>query len=124
MLLSVHVLSSWQLLRLGRACLSMTLCILMQMIEDEFGGERAEIQSAYNHQRKDMQDVMAAMEVEFQEAENDARQEFETAREEIKNRNSEDYNILKISLEGQIEELEKTFEAAHQVLCSLTVESL
>ena len=30
------------------------------------------------------------------------------------NRSSEEYNVLKISLEGQIEELERTFEAAHQ----------
>ena len=29
-------------------------------------------------------------------------------------RSSEEYNVLKISLEGQIEELERTFEAAHQ----------
>ncbi len=37
-------------------------------------------------------------------------QEFEAQREEIKNRNSEDYNVLKIQLEGIIEELERHFE--------------
>ena len=42
-------------------------------------------------------------------------QEFETAREELRNRASEEYNVLKIQLEGQIEELERTIEAAHQV---------
>lgn len=44
-----------------------------------------------------------------------ALQEFETAREELRNRASEEYNVLKIQLEGQIEELERTIEAAHQV---------
>ncbi len=37
-------------------------------------------------------------------------QEYEAQREEIKNRNSEEYNVLKIQLEGIIEELEKSFE--------------
>jgi hypothetical protein len=37
-------------------------------------------------------------------------QDFEAQREEIKNRNSEDYNVLKIQLEGIIEELERHFE--------------
>jgi hypothetical protein len=35
-------------------------------------------------------------------------------REEIKNRNSEEYNVLKIQLEGIIEELEGHFEAVSQ----------
>ena len=59
-----------------------------------------------------MADLMAAMETA--EADSEARQEFEAAGEEIRNRSSEEYNVLKISLEGQIEELERTFEAAHQ----------
>ncbi len=42
-------------------------------------------------------------------------QDFEAQREEIKNRNSEDYNVLKIQLEGIIEELERHFE---QVMCA------
>ena len=40
-------------------------------------------------------------------------QEFEAQREEVKNKNSEDYNVLKISLESSIDELEKYFEQAH-----------
>lgn len=67
-----------------------------------------------------MNDMMAAMEHEFQEAENEARHEFESVREEIKNRNSEEYNVLKIQLEGTIEELERHFEHAHQAYLSST----
>lgn len=47
--------------------------------------------------------MIAAMEAEFNDAENELRQEFEAQREEIKNRNSEEYNVLKIQLEGIIE---------------------
>ena len=48
-----------------------------------------------------------------------ALQDFETEREELRNRASEEYNVLKIQLEGQIEELERTIEAAHQVCIGL-----
>lgn len=62
--------------------------------------------------------MMTAMEQEFQSAEDAARHEFESVREEIKNRNSEEYNVLKIQLESTIEELERHFEHAHQVQLS------
>lgn len=65
--------------------------------------ERTEIINAHVRQKKDMNDMIAAMEAEFNDAENELRQEFEAQREEIKNRNSEEYNVLKIQLEGIIE---------------------
>ena len=40
-------------------------------------------------------------------------QEFESNREEIKNKNSEEYNVLRFTLEGLIEELERHFDSAH-----------
>lgn len=43
-------------------------------------------------------------------------QEFESQREEIKNKNSEDYNVMKITLESNINELEKKFEVRHSML--------
>ena len=65
--------------------------------------ERLEIVNAHMRQRKDMNDMISAMDGEFNDAENELRQEFESQREEIKNRNSEEYNVLKIQLEGIIE---------------------
>ena len=53
------------------------------------------------------------MEAEFNEQEQEARQEFESTREEIKNKNSEEYNVLRFTLEGLIEELERHFDSAH-----------
>lgn len=43
-----------------------------------------------------------------------ALQEYESQREEIKNRNSEEYNVLKISLEGTITDLENHFDEQHK----------
>ncbi|KAL3161027.1 Para-hydroxybenzoate--polyprenyltransferase, mitochondrial precursor (PHB:polyprenyltransferase) [Trebouxia sp. C0009 RCD-2024] len=83
-------------------------------LQEEFDSERTDMSSSHSRQKKEMADLMTAMEAEFAEADSEARQEFEAAREEIRNRSSEEYNVLKISLEGQIEELERTFEAAHQ----------
>lgn len=56
---------------------------------------------------------MELMELEFTEQEQEARQEFESAREEIKNKNQEEYNVLRFTLEGLIEELERHFDSAH-----------
>lgn len=72
--------------------------------------ERNEIASSHARQKKDLMDMTVAMQSEFADAEADARQEYESVREEVKNRNSEEYNVLKIQLEGIIEELERHFE--------------
>lgn len=82
--------------------------------------ERSEIVSSHNRQAKDMQDMINAMDQEFGESESDARQDFESQREEIKNKNSEEYNVLKIQLEGTIEELERHFDQAHKVYLDST----
>jgi len=92
----------------------------LQALEDEFDTERTEIINAHQRQKKDMHDMMTAMEQEFTEAENEARQEYEAQREEIKNRNSEEYNVLKISLEGTITDLENHFEDQHKAYKSST----
>lgn len=86
----------------------------LQELIDEFGIERDEMNSSHAQHKKELLDIMAIMEAEFNEAELDARQEFESAREEIKNKNSEEYNVLRFTLEGLIEELERHFDSAHQ----------
>jgi len=85
----------------------------LRELMDEFGAERAEINGSHARHKKEMLDIMATMEAEFNEAEGDARQEFESTREEIKNKNSEEYNVLRFTLEGLIEELERHFDSAH-----------
>ena len=76
---------------------------IVTMAPPSLCSERTEIVNAHMRQKKDMNDMISAMEGEFGDAETELRQEFEAQREEIKNRNSEEYNVLKIQLEGIIE---------------------
>jgi len=85
----------------------------LQELIDEFESERTEIVAMHARHKKELLDIMALMEGEFNEQEQDARQEFESAREEIKNKNQEEYNVLRFTLEGLIEELERHFDSAH-----------
>ena len=85
----------------------------LQDLSDEFGAERREMNASHARHKKEMLDILATMELEFNEAEAEAKQEFESTREEIKNKNSEEYNVLRFTLEGLIEELERHFDAAH-----------
>eukprot|EP00322_Chrysochromulina_rotalis_P001243 CAMPEP_0115869394 /NCGR_PEP_ID=MMETSP0287-20121206/21788_1 /TAXON_ID=412157 /ORGANISM="Chrysochromulina rotalis, Strain UIO044" /LENGTH=526 /DNA_ID=CAMNT_0003324083 /DNA_START=55 /DNA_END=1638 /DNA_ORIENTATION=- len=85
----------------------------LQELADEFGAERKEMGVSHARHKREMLDILAQMEMDFTEQENDARQEFEATREEIKNRNSEEYNVLRFTLEGLIEELERHFDSAH-----------
>ena len=62
--------------------------------------ERLDISNAHARQKKEMNDVLSAMYQQFRDEEVELNQEFEAQREEIKNRNSEEYNVLKIQLEG------------------------
>lgn len=57
-----------------------------QSLQEEFDSERSDMSSSHNRQKKEMADLMTAMEAEFAEADSEARQEFEAAREEIRNR--------------------------------------
>jgi dynein regulatory complex subunit 2 len=56
---------------------------------------------------------MTAIDAEEQEREAEARQEHEQLREEIRNKNLEEINVLRITLDTQIETLEGLFENAH-----------
>lgn len=89
-------------------------------LEEEFDTEKTEIINGHARLKREFGDILAAMENEFQEAEQEAWHDFESAREEIKNRNSEEYNVLKLSLENIIEELEHHFEQAHQAYLAST----
>ena len=85
----------------------------LRTLEDEFNAEREEIITQHNMEKTELMDIMAAVEADEQERAQEAKTEHETLREEIRNRNLEDINVLRITLESNIEELERHFEAAH-----------
>ena len=85
----------------------------LSTLEDDFGAERAEIVEKHEHSCAELHNVMGAMEAAQAEKRAEASQEHETLREEIRNKNLEDINMLRITLDSTIEDLEQHFETAH-----------
>lgn len=85
----------------------------LSTIEGDFQVEREKIVRQHNMERNELMDIMQAVATEEREREAEAKQEHEQTREEIRNKNLEDINVLRITLDGNIEELEQHFETAH-----------
>lgn len=85
----------------------------LSTLESEFDRERRQIVSQHGSEVAELNDIMAAIDAEEQEREAEARQDHEQLREEIRNKNLEEINVLRITLDTQIEDLEQAFENAH-----------
>jgi len=85
----------------------------LHQIESEFSAEGAAIEANHKAERQELRDIMAAFEAQELEAEADAKQDYESMREMVRNKNMEDINVLRITLESTIDELERHFESAH-----------
>lgn len=144
----------------------------LSALDEEASTERNEIAVAHARHKKDMNDVIMAMQTQFAELEGDLRQvsvssqilnaighghavgrrtlrpdsvsklcmkraaasdqsmarlllqDYEAAREEIKNKNTEDFNVMKITLESNIDDLEKKFEVSHDAYLMQTSEHM
>ena len=81
-------------------------------LEGEFDTEKGEIIENHTREMDEIMDIIFAMEQEFEESESEARQDFHSLRDEIKNKNLEDKHALRIQLEGQVEDLWKQFQTA------------
>ena len=68
----------------------------------------------------ELQLLVGAVESEEAERVNEGKQSFETEREEIRNKNLESINELRITLENRIEELERTFDELHRYYRDMT----
>ena len=84
-----------------------------RLLEEEFAEEQRRILAGHEAQKKNAHELRRAMEDSHEASLSELRANFETAREEIKNRNGEEYDVLKFSLESAIEALERHFEEAH-----------
>lgn len=85
----------------------------LHALENEFGAEKEAIQKQHALEVQELNDIMSAVNTEEQDREAEAKQEHEQGREEIKNKNLEEINMLRIQLDSQIEDLEQKFENAH-----------
>ena len=85
----------------------------LRSLEDEFTAEREAIVQQHGMQKKELLSIMSVVGAAEEDTEGDMRQEHEQNREEIRNKNLEEINVLRITLETIIEELERCFESAH-----------
>ncbi|KAF4033106.1 Sperm tail [Phytophthora infestans] len=85
----------------------------LRELELEFQTEKNKLIAQHTMERNELQRIMQAVDQQEKEREADAKQEHEQLREEIRNKNLEDINVLRITLDSSIEELEQHFETAH-----------
>jgi pterin-4a-carbinolamine dehydratase len=85
----------------------------LRSLQADFQGEKDRMLSRFKQEKKELVALMETIEHEEAEREAEARHAFEQVREEVRNRNLEEINMLRISLDAQIEELEQHFETAH-----------
>jgi len=83
-----------------------------EKIIKEFSEERSDTLQRHHHRTHEFIGILQLQEDKFAAAEEEQGQEFESLCEEIKTKNMEDLNVLKMVLEQQIEELEQHFQNA------------
>jgi len=82
-------------------------------IMEEFEMSKEAMLQKFNMEKEELLAIIAAVDQEELDRETEAKQAHEQLCEEIKNKNLEEINMLRIGLDAQIEELEQQFEAAH-----------
>eukprot|EP01035_Chromulina_nebulosa_P028079 gene28079-37002_t len=85
----------------------------LEVLQSDFLTEKNIMISKFKHEKKELAAIIDAIEQEEESRDNEAKHSFEQLREEIRNKNLEEINMLRISLDAQIEELEQHFETAH-----------
>nr|XP_046198294.1 dynein regulatory complex subunit 2 [Oncorhynchus gorbuscha]XP_046198295.1 dynein regulatory complex subunit 2 [Oncorhynchus gorbuscha]XP_046198296.1 dynein regulatory complex subunit 2 [Oncorhynchus gorbuscha]XP_046198298.1 dynein regulatory complex subunit 2 [Oncorhynchus gorbuscha]XP_046198299.1 dynein regulatory complex subunit 2 [Oncorhynchus gorbuscha] len=78
----------------------------------EFNSEREQILSQHQQECAYLEDVTFAMEQFYMEVDGEARQDYQSTRDDIKNRNIEEKHALRIQLEGTVEGLWRQFQQA------------
>lgn len=86
----------------------------LKALKLEFNSERDAIVAQHLGETKEMNGIIQAVEQTEAARSADAKQAHETEREEIRNKNLEGINELRINLENKIEDLEKQFDDAHK----------
>ncbi|KAK7087235.1 dynein regulatory complex subunit 2-like [Littorina saxatilis] len=86
----------------------------LEIVREEFDTERAMLTEQHNKEMNDIADIIFAMEQNFLERENDAKVDFQSMRDEIKNKNLEEKHALRVQLEMKVDELWQQFRQALQ----------
>lgn len=92
----------------------------LAIIQEEFDTERGLMIEQHNVEQNDIADIMFAMDQNFQERESEARAEFESLCDEIKNKDMEEKHGLRVTLFDKIDTLWKQFDQALKAYLSST----
>lgn len=92
----------------------------LAIVQEEFDTERGLMIEQHNVEMNDIADIMFAMDQNFQERENEARAEFESLCDEIKNKDMEEKHGLRVTLFDKIDTLWRQFDQALKAYLSST----
>ncbi|KAI9221551.1 hypothetical protein BC828DRAFT_68011 [Blastocladiella britannica] len=81
-------------------------------LEAEFGAERLRLHAVHLKEKNDLLGIVYRLDADFNDTEADARHEYQSARDDVRNKNLEEKHALRIQLEGMIEDLWKQFQHA------------
>nr|XP_060620108.1 dynein regulatory complex subunit 2 [Anolis sagrei ordinatus] len=84
----------------------------LRALQKEFDTERKMIIGHHDQETRYIQDVLLAMEQNFADSEYEARLDFQSTRDDVKNKNLEEKHYLRVQLEGKVENLWKRFQQA------------
>jgi chromosome segregation ATPase len=85
----------------------------LKLLQNDMKKDKDTMMAKFANEKHELKMVIAAIEEQEEEREAEAKHAFEQLREEIRNKSLEDINMLRISLDAQIEDLENHFETAH-----------
>ena len=85
----------------------------IDLIQKSYNEEMKTLQEKFDEEKKLLISSVDNTDDSENNKRHDAKQAFEQQREEIRNHNVEDINMLRITLDSQIEDLEQQFETAH-----------
>eukprot|EP00668_Euglena_longa_P034892 GGOE01044791.1.p1 GENE.GGOE01044791.1~~GGOE01044791.1.p1 ORF type:complete len:536 (-),score=269.47 GGOE01044791.1:67-1674(-) len=86
----------------------------LKELRKEFEAERVYIQQKHQQEKEDLLLIMSAMKAEAEEIESEMHAEFSQQKDETRDKNSEEYNVLKQTLETEILDLQHTISHEHE----------
>ncbi|EIE20834.1 hypothetical protein COCSUDRAFT_18223 [Coccomyxa subellipsoidea C-169] len=98
----------------------------VKALQADCGKQNQEIRAAFSAAKTELGSRTAAAQQHFDTVQADAQLTFETAKAEARNGESEEYNVLKLSLEAQVSEIRKLLQeaqAAYQKNTSATAQA-
>ena len=84
----------------------------LEVLRGEFDTERSLIVDKHNQEMCELQDIIFGMEQNVMERENESKSDFQSLRDEIKNKNLEEKHALRVQLESAVENLWQQFQLA------------